>query len=101
MKEEVELTRTSPFLKPGNPYQLLDMDAVAPCPIAAARALTRHFKRAIKLPTRASPNRFCRSPWSSGRKPHAGPDSVPPEGEEPEFSGDGECLLVLEAQVRG
>ena len=40
-------------------------------------------------------------PLVIGPKPHAGPDSVPPEGEEPEFSGDGVCLLVLEAQVRG
>ncbi len=95
------MTRPVPFLKPGNPYRLLNTVCRGPTPHAAARVLIRHLKRAIRLLTRIPPNRLCRPPWSSGRSPFMrGWAPRSPKGEE-ELSGDVECLLVLEAQVRG
>ena len=49
MKEKVDVTRPVLFLKPGNPYRLLD--TVCRGPMAAARVLIRHLKRAVELLT--------------------------------------------------
>ena len=102
MKEKVDVTRPVPFLKPGNPYRLLNTVCRGPTPHAAARVLIRHLKRAVELLTHnPHPTDFVdplghraeARPW--GRAPPF------PRGEEPELSGDVECLLVLEAQVGG
>ena len=102
MKEKVDVTRPVPFLKPGNPYRLLDTVCRGPRPIAAARVLIRHLKRAVELLTHnphptdfADPLGHRAEALAWGRAPPF------PRGEEPELSGDVECLLVLEAQVGG
>ena len=51
MKEKIDVTRPVPFLKPGNPYRLLNTVCRGPTPHAAARVLIRHLKRAVELLT--------------------------------------------------
>ena len=101
MKEKVDLTRSVPFLKPGNPYQLLDAVCRGPTPHCRRQSLDK-TPQASHQTTNPHPTQPT-LPTSLVIRPkplHAGMGSSSPKGEE-ELSGDVECLLVLEAQVRG